>query len=93
VKTELIRKVQWMGWLLRRTGPYVALEILLPGGTVFALMLYLVERRRLALRQGATPNRVDHLGRLAFRRGRALVNRVSALAGDLRDVVRLRATV
>jgi len=38
VKTELIRKVQWMAWLLRRTGPYIALEILLPGGTAFALM-------------------------------------------------------
>ena len=49
MKTELIRKVQWMGWLLRRTGPYIALELLLPGGSVFALTLFLIERRRIAL--------------------------------------------
>ena len=93
MKTVLIRKVQWMGWLLRRTGPYIALELLLPGGTVFALMLYLVERRRLALRQGATPTRVDHFGRLAFRRGRAVMARISGAADDLRGLLRLRATV
>jgi len=93
VKTELIRKVQWMGWLLRRTGPYIALEILLPGGTVFALMLYLVERRRLALRQGATPTRADRIGRLALRRGRALLARVASVGDELRGLVRLRATV
>ena len=93
MKTELIRKVQWMGWLLRRTGPYIALEILLPGGTVFALMLYLVERRRVALRDGATPTRADHFGRLAFRRARVLMSRVNGIADDLRGLVRLRATV
>lgn len=26
---------------LRRVGPYVALEVVLPGGTLFALLLYL----------------------------------------------------
>ena len=93
MKTELIRKVQWMAWLLRRTGPYIALEVLLPGGTAFALMLYLIERRRLALRAGATPTRIDLVGRLALHNGRALLARMTSAMEDLRGVVRARATV
>ena len=93
MKTELIRKVQWMGWLLRRTGPYIALELLLPGGTAFALTLYLIERRRAALRAGAAPTRVDHIGRLAIRRGRALLARAAGAMEDVRGFVRSRATV
>lgn len=93
MKTELIRRMQWMGWLLRRTGPYIALEILLPGGTMFALMLYLVERRRLALRAGAKPTRADRVGRLALRRGRAVLARVTSAVADMRGLARLRATV
>ena len=93
MKTELIRKVQWMGWLLRRTGPYIALELLLPGGTAFALMLYLIERRRVALRAGAAPTRIDRIGRLAIRRGRALVARATGALEDVRGFVRSRATV
>jgi hypothetical protein len=38
--------------ILRRwlptVGPYVVVEILLPGGTLFALVLYLYRRRQLA---------------------------------------------
>ena len=30
-------------------GPYVLLEILLPGGTLFAILLFLYRRRKLAL--------------------------------------------
>ena len=93
MKTELIRKVQWMAWLLRRTGPYIALEVLLPGGTAFALMLYLIERRRLALRAGATPTRIDVVGRIALRNGRALVARVVNAMDDMRGFMRSRATV
>jgi len=93
VKTELIRKVQWMAWLLRRTGPYIALEILLPGGTAFALMLYLIERRRVALRAGAAPTRIDHIGRLAIRNGRSLLACASSAMDDMRGFVRSRATV
>ena len=93
MKTELIRKVQWMGWLLRRTGPYIALEILLPGGTAFALMLYLIERRRMALRAGAKPTRIDRLGRVAIRNGRAVLARAASAMDDVRGFVRSRATV
>ncbi len=31
--------------LLRRAGPYLALELILPGGTLFALLLWLLQRR------------------------------------------------
>ena len=30
---------------LKRFGPYLAIEILLPGGTLIALLLYLARRR------------------------------------------------
>jgi hypothetical protein len=32
-----------------RLGPYVLLELLLPGGTLFALLLFLHQRRKLNL--------------------------------------------
>jgi hypothetical protein len=43
---EVVRA--WM----RRLGPYVLLEMLLPGGTLFALLLFLYRRGRLL--RGAT---------------------------------------
>ena len=36
-----------MRQLGRKLGPYVMLEILLPGGTLFALLLFLYQRRKL----------------------------------------------
>jgi hypothetical protein len=33
----------------QKLGPYVLLEMLLPGGTIFALLLFLYRRRKLAL--------------------------------------------
>ena len=37
-----------MSWeLARRLGPYLMLEILLPGGTLLALLLFLYRRRQL----------------------------------------------
>jgi hypothetical protein len=51
--------------MLRRVvealGPYLLLELLLPGGTLFALLLYVYRRRRLNLagdgRRSALPAR------------------------------------
>jgi hypothetical protein len=37
---------------LRKFGPYVAIEVLLPGGTLIALLLYIFRR---ACRSGALP--------------------------------------
>jgi len=34
----------------RRAGPYLLLEILLPGGSLWALLLYLYRRRAIAVR-------------------------------------------
>ena len=33
----------------RRVGPYLMLEILLPGGTLFALLLFLYQSRKLSI--------------------------------------------
>ena len=38
---------------LRRLGPYLVLEILLPGGTLLALLLFLYRRRKLDSRSDA----------------------------------------
>jgi hypothetical protein len=35
--------------LLQRSGPYLFVEILLPGGTLLALALYLYRRRKIIL--------------------------------------------
>jgi len=32
--------------MLKKVGPYLAIEILLPGGTLIALLLYLARQRR-----------------------------------------------
>lgn len=45
--------------LLSRVGPYLAVEIILPGGTLLALVLYLY-RRRAGLK--------DSTGRMSTRR-------------------------
>ena len=36
-----------MRQLGQKLGPYLMLEILLPGGTLFALLLFLYQRRKL----------------------------------------------
>ena len=54
--------MSWLGILRRfgqKAGPYVALEMLLPGGTLLALLLFLWQRRKTdiggsAQRAGAT---------------------------------------
>ena len=39
-------------------GPYLILEILLPGGTLFALLLFLYRRRKVGMRRFASPGLV-----------------------------------
>lgn len=41
MQVKLASNLMEFGRLLRRAGPYVVLEIVLPGGTLFALLLYL----------------------------------------------------
>ena len=47
VEAKVVSSMTGMGRMLQKAGPYVLLEILLPGGTLFALMLYLYRRGQL----------------------------------------------
>ena len=49
VAAQLKILIAKLGLLIAKLGPYVMLEILLPGGTLFALLLFLYRRRKLAL--------------------------------------------
>jgi len=49
VALEILRRV----W--QRIGPYLVVEILLPGGTLLALLLFLYRRQRLRVGRGASP--------------------------------------
>ena len=54
----VVRSVGVTWELARRLGPYLMLEILLPGGTLLALLLFLYRRRQL---HGATGGRRNAL--------------------------------
>ena len=64
VVMEILRR------LGQRLGPYLVLEILLPGGTVLALLLFLYQRRKLqsgALIPGWVPIIAGRAGDRAMR--------------------------
>lgn len=44
--------VRWLGKGVRGCGPYLVIELVLPGGTLISLLLYLY-RRRLAAQAAA----------------------------------------
>jgi hypothetical protein len=46
MKSTVLIAFKSFGALLGKAGPYLLLEILLPGGTMFALALYLYRRNR-----------------------------------------------
>jgi len=49
-------KNRWLQWLMsqvREFGPYFAVELILPGGTLIALALYALRRRRALWPRGA----------------------------------------
>lgn len=49
-----MKQLRNAGHMLQRAGPYLLLEILLPGGTLFALLLFLYQRSQgNAAREGA----------------------------------------
>lgn len=42
---DIVRNsLEWLGRAGRRLGPYVMLEVLMPGGTMLALLLFLYRR-------------------------------------------------
>ena len=64
MKTVWMRRLSLIGWLLRKGGPYLALELLMPGGTLLAILLFLYQRRA-AVAGGRTPQPVVYLRRIA----------------------------
>lgn len=57
------RLAAWMarlGAILRRVGPYAAMEILLPGGTLMALLLWLYRRSGYVRAAVRTPESVTY---------------------------------
>jgi len=47
VRAAVVQRVTaWVGFL-SKLGPYLLLEILLPGGTLIALLLFLYQRKQL----------------------------------------------
>jgi hypothetical protein len=88
MRTTWTQRLETLGWLFRRAGPYVALELLLPGGTLFALALFLYQRRG--------DERVRRPLR-AVRRwlagARALIAPPAHVRASMGTLVRIRATV
>ncbi len=60
-----------VGRVLQKAGPYVVLEVVLPGGTLFALLLYLYRtgqlRKYLADRTSVSAGSEPHLRRAGVR--------------------------
>jgi hypothetical protein len=67
----VVRSVVVTWELARRLGPYLMLEILLPGGTLLALLLFLYRRRQLngatGARRNALANQVSGSMRVSHR--------------------------
>src|SRR5262245_23721615 len=47
MQAKLAATVMDLGRLVQKAGPYVVLEVVLPGGTLFALLLYLYKTGQL----------------------------------------------
>lgn len=56
--TLIAPHVRSLGRVLRTSGPYLLLEILLPGGTLFALLLFYYQRRQGAAARLPLPHGV-----------------------------------
>ena len=46
METTIGKSFKFFGAMLQKAGPYLLLEILLPGGTLIALLLFLYRRQR-----------------------------------------------
>ena len=62
--TQLTRALWTLRGMMQRLGPYVLLEVVLPGGTLFALLLFLY-RNPAVIRAYATRAREASAGALA----------------------------
>jgi hypothetical protein len=68
-----VRSFRVFGNLVQKAGPYLLLEILLPGGTLFALLLFLYQRRQQAGAANDTRLSVLFARAIAKLRGDALL--------------------
>jgi hypothetical protein len=60
IRSRLAAWVARLGVILRRVGPYAAMEILLPGGTLMALLLWLYRRSGYVRAPARTPESVAY---------------------------------
>jgi len=60
---QFVLRSAGVSWeLARRLGPYLMLEILLPGGTLLALLLFLYRRRTVGWRDRRAAQHARQLG-------------------------------
>jgi len=77
----MLQGLKTLGRLLRKAGPYLVLEILLPGGTALALLLLLYRTGRLSA--GTVAQRMQAgAHRAAWVSATILPHRATALAPD-----------
>jgi len=62
-----MKAIEWILAQLRSLGPYLAIELVLPGGSILALLLW-AYRHRSAARQLATPIAKEEPGHAQFTR-------------------------
>ena len=66
MSTQSLRRIGDVIRLLRQAGPYVALEVLLPGGTLVALLLFLHRTGRLRNASDAASRAVERAAEGTF---------------------------
>ena len=95
LQSDLTAKLAALGWLLRKVGPYLAIELLMPGGTLIALALFLYRRRNAA--PDGTTLALRALAERALDAVRSRIAPVRALARvpimPMRALARVRASV
>src|SRR6059058_243958 len=64
VQAAVIRRISVWFSFLQKLGPYLLLEIVLPGGTLIALLLFLYQRKQFTDAGAEVPALVSALGTL-----------------------------
>jgi hypothetical protein len=93
VESAVVRKMRAWAGFIQKAGPYLLLEIVMPGGTLLALLLFIYQRRQLT--DGAdVPALVSAIGalRTAYQRFAPewLKARVQSLFRSCKDAPRTR---
>jgi hypothetical protein len=92
MRTEWMRRLSLIGWLLRKCGPYLALEIVLPGGTLFAVLLFLYQRRQAQTGGAPDLQPLVQLRRLFDAAGGVMRAGLQPSMAGMRELARTRAT-